>query len=115
MKNIIPFSNFSLYENAGSQIPEKALDVILDAMEKKGETAIYVYKALYKSASSVFQQLENRAVANGRSLKSILIGHIENDPTLTSMLDETPELKQEILDKTGLEDFSKIGKLKKYF
>jgi hypothetical protein len=49
----------------------------------------------------------------GTNLESILDGVFQKDPTLLHLLDSDPETKAGVLQRTKLEDFSRLGRLSK--
>jgi hypothetical protein len=114
MKRIKTFSNFTINESYSEiNLSIDQLDLILTSMEKDVKNCVLIYTNLKKSLPQVINQLQKRSQQKGTSLEAILDEHFLNDPTSLHLLDEFKEIKDEVLQRTKLEDFSRLGRLGK--
>jgi hypothetical protein len=111
MKHIKQFNRFVLNENQVSY-DQAAVD-LLRVMKNDPKSAITIYTSLKKQYPELFQTLRSVAEMEGTNLESILDGAFQKDPTLLHLLDSDPETKAGVLQRTKLEDFSRLGRLSK--
>lgn len=115
MKHLNTFSNFNLNENSSGspKLPESAIAKILDVMNTNVQNSIRMYLAFSKDPSLLDQLQSYQNKINGKDLESIIASQIEKDPSEISLLDKNPELKAKIIKYANVDDFSKVGRLKK--
>jgi hypothetical protein len=111
MKYIKHFNRFALNESEISY--SQAAEQVLRVMKNDPKSAISIYLALKEQHPEFFQELKSAAEREGITLESILDDIFKKDPTLLHLLDSDPETKAEILQRTELEDFSRLGRLSK--
>lgn len=98
-----------LNENEFHKIQEEALSTILKEMGKSGKIAIDLYTNFPKFPKWFLDQLKEQAQKEGTTLEGILDDKIKQDPTLLYYLNDFPEIKQQVLDRTGVDDLSLVG------
>lgn len=112
MKHINTFSDFVLNESS-YQFQDQAKKAIIDAMRLSTAQALWIYLGFSKKPE-LLKQLEDYAnKIDGSTLESIIASHIQKNPADIHLLDKNPELKNKILKIANVEDFSKLGRLKK--
>ena len=111
MKYIKQFNRFTLNENQVSY--DQAAVELLRVMKNDPKSAIGIYTTLKGQHQELFQVLRSTAEMEGTNLESILDGVFQKDPTLLHLLDSDPETKAGVLQRTKLEDFSRLGRLSK--
>jgi len=107
-KHLKKFTTF-LNENEFHKIPEEAFSKILEEMKKSGRVAIDLYTNFPKLPEGFLNGLKKQAQKEGTTLEGILDDKIKQDPTLLYYLNDFPEIKQQVLDRTGEDDLSIVG------
>jgi|LakMenEpi03Aug12_release.lakeMendotaPanAssembly.Ray.scaffolds.fasta_scaffold2114744_1 hypothetical protein len=105
LKNYTSFLN----ESDFSKIQPEVLTKIVDSMENNKKATIAIYLNLNQMPEFFVKELRNAAESRGTSLEKILDNVFLKDPTLLFFLRNHPEIKQQVLDRTGMEDFSDVG------
>lgn len=106
--NLKKFTTF-LNESQWNQVPEEALSAVLKAMRSSGKNAIQIYTNLSKFPKDFVDSMRNQAQKEGTTLEEILDNTIKKDPTILYYLNDFPEIKQQVLDRTGVDDLSNLG------
>jgi len=106
--NLKKFTTF-LNESQFNNIPEEALSALLKHMASSGSIAIQIYTNLSKFPKDFVDLMRNQAQKEGTTLEGILDNTIKRDPTSLYYLNDFPEIKQQVLDRTGVDDLSNLG------
>lgn len=113
MKNLKSFKRFSLNESYSPNLSRDNIEIILDAMEGNPKVAVGIYYSFRNKLPLLFKSLQEVAESKGKSLEDIIDSFFKKDPTLLYLLDDKPDLKKEVLDRIGIEDFSRLGRISK--
>jgi len=111
MKYIKHFNRFALNESEISY--SQAAEQVLQVMKNDPNAALNIYSPIKNQHPEFFQELKSAAEREGITLEAILDDIFKKDPTLLHHLDSDPETKAEVLQRTELEDFSRLGRLSK--
>lgn len=111
MKYIKHFNGFALNENEISY--SQAAEKVLQVMKNHPKAVLGIYSPLKRQHPEFFQELKSAAEREGTTLESILDAVFQKDPTLLHLLDSDPATKAGVLQRTKLEDFSRLGRLSK--
>lgn len=109
MQRISNFRNFLLLESA--VIDSETAKTLLGLFKEDAASAVAMYTALIEHQKEIFEVLQNAAKSEGKNLEFYLDQHFLNDPTKLHLLDKHPDLKKEVLNRSGAQDFSRIGRL----